>query len=220
MKNGQIVEIGLDAFPEKQLSGKVIRVARVGQQNPNSDAKVFEVVVRLNERDRDLRPSMTTSNVIVTKQLENVVYVPLECLHVFNDSINYVIKKGGVAQEVHVGLTNSNDAEIKEGIAAGDVLYLSMPSNMEDREPKLLASMDGKRMEKYELNEVDETEEKWEMPDGSPMPEQLIQRFRDRGVSAADAKEQMKRFSRGGGSRGGQRGGSRGGASTSGQPKD
>ena len=220
VKNGQIVEIGLDAFPEKQLSGKVIRVARVGQQNPNSDAKVFEVVVRLNERDRDLRPSMTTSNVIVTKQLENVVYVPLECLHVFNDSINYVIKKGGVAQEVHVGLTNSNDAEIKEGIAAGDVLYLSMPSNMEDREPKLLASMDGKRMEKYELNEVDETEEKWEMPDGSPMPEQLIQRFRDRGVSAADAKEQMKRFSRGGGSRGGQRGGSRGGASTSGQPKD
>ncbi len=202
VKNGQVVELGLDAFPEKQLSGKVIRVARVGQQNPNSDAKVFEVVVRLNERDRDLRPSMTTSNVIVTKQLENVVYVPLECLHVFNDSINYVIKKGGIPQEVHVGLTNSNDAEIKEGIAAGDVLYLSIPSNIEDKEPNLLASMDGKRMEKYELNEVDETEEKCEMPDGSPMPEQLIQRFRDRG------------------SRGGQRGGSRGGASTSGQPKD
>jgi len=214
VKNGQEVELGLDAFPEKQLSGRVIRVARVGQQNPNSDAKVFEVVVRLNERDRDLRPSMTTSNVIVTKQLDEVVHIPLECLHVFNDSINYVVKKGGLAQEVHVGLTNSNEAEIIEGIDEGEVIYMSMPANLADKEPSLLASRDGKRMEKYEINEVEEDEDKWEMPDGSPMPEQIIQRFKDRGVSAADAKEQMKRFTRGR-SGGGQRGGGSGGAKPS-----
>lgn len=220
VKSGQEVEVGLDAFPEKLLTGRVIRVARVGQQNPNSDAKVFEVVVRLNERDRDLRPSMTTSNVIVTKQLEDVVHVPLECLHVFNDSINYVIKRGGSAQEVHVGLTNSNEAEIIEGVDEGDVLYMSMPPNLADKEPSLLASLDGKRMEKYEINDAEEVEEEeWLNRDGTPMSPEQIQRMKSFGInSPAELRERMKNFRQGGGQRGGSSGGS--GSTTSGQPNE
>lgn len=213
VKPGQAVEIGLDAFPDKKMTGRVLRVARVGQQNPNSDAKVFEVVVRLNERDSDLRPAMTTSNIIVTQELEDVVYIPLECLHVHNDSINYVVKRSGALQEVKVGMTNSNEAVIEMGVEEGDILYLSMPSNLEGREPKLIPELDGTRMEKYELNEGGNAEEEWLMPDGSPMPEQMIQRFKDMGISTpSEAQERMKSFSRGRPS-GGQRpsGGSRGG---------
>ena len=33
VRPGQIVEIGLDAFPDKKLTGKVIRVANVGEQS-------------------------------------------------------------------------------------------------------------------------------------------------------------------------------------------
>ena len=138
-----------------------MRVARVGQQNPNSDAKVFEVVVRLNERDRDLRPAMTTSNVIVTQKLDSVVYVPLECLHVYNDSINYVVKKGGRLQEVKVGLTNSNEAVIEKGVEENDILYLSMPTSAEGKEPTLIAELNGLRNLKPEVNEEPE-EEQWQ----------------------------------------------------------
>src|SRR5690606_8316611 len=64
---GQKVEIGLDAYPEKKLKGVVIRVANVGEQRPNSDAKVFEVAVEIDGTDPTLRPSMTTSNKIIAK---------------------------------------------------------------------------------------------------------------------------------------------------------
>lgn len=223
VKTGQPVEIGLDAFPEKRLSGKVIRVARVGQQNPNSDAKVFEVVSRLNERDSELRPSMTTSNVIVTKKLEDVVFVPLECLHVYNDSINYVVKKNGRAQEVKVGLTNSNEATIEMGVEEGDVLYLSMPDNLGDKVPALIPELDGTRQQKYDVNDADVPEEEpWLNRDGTPMSPQQIERMKSFGItSPADMREKMKQFRRGGGQGGGRPSGGSKPASTSttsGQP--
>ena len=65
---GQNVRLGVDAFPEKKFTGKVIDVANIGEQLPNTDAKVFEVTIRLNENDTILRPSMTTSNQIVTSK--------------------------------------------------------------------------------------------------------------------------------------------------------
>lgn len=207
VKVGQPVEIGLDAFPEKELSGKVIRVARVGQQNPNSDAKVFEVVVRVNERDGELRPSMTTSNIIVTKKLDDVVHVPLECLHVRNDSINYVIKKNGTLQEVKIGETNSNEAVIELGVAAGDQLYLSKPSFAEERDPKLLPELDGLRNLKPEPAQQQE-ENQWLMPDGSPMPQQMIDRLKERGITDPSQMQQMFQ----------NRGGRQGGGSRSGRP--
>ncbi len=226
VKPNQPVSIGLDAFPEKQLTGRVLRVARVGQQNPNSDAKVFEVVVRLNERDGDLRPAMTTSNIIVTQKLDSVIYLPLECLHVYNDSINFVVKKGGALQEVQVGQTNSNEAVIMLGVEEGEMINLSLPASAEGKEPKLLAALDGKRMQKYETapEQLLNGDGEWLMPDGSQMSPEVIQRFKDRGMDAKQATEMMKRFS--GGQRGGQRGGggtrggSRGGASRSGQPNN
>src|SRR5205085_7868884 len=62
VKVGQRVAVGLDAYPDKKLVGSIIRVANVGEQRPNSDAKEFEVAVELEGTDPSLRPSMTTSN--------------------------------------------------------------------------------------------------------------------------------------------------------------
>jgi len=216
VKVGQPVEIGLDAFPEKKLTGQVKRVARVGQQNPNSDAKVFEVIVTVNERDTELRPSMTTSNVVVTKKLESVIFIPLECLHVYQDSINYVIKKNGSLQEVKVGLTNSNEAIIDMGVLEGDELYMSMPDNIDGKEPNLIPELNGKRNEKYDLNPNENTlddNSKWVMPDGSPMSERLIQTLKDRGITDPEQAKTMMGGARGGRARGGAAAGATSGSS-------
>jgi HlyD family secretion protein len=163
VKAGQIVEIGLDAYPDKELTGKVIRVANVGEQRPNSDAKVFLVEVEIDGTDPTLRPSMTTSNKVIAKVMDSVSYVPLEGLHSQNDSIIYVYKKDGmntVKQEVSVGETNSNDAVILIGLNLGDRIYLSVPPGMEDAEVKLLPQLDGKRQKD------DDAEKKTNTTDG------------------------------------------------------
>jgi multidrug resistance efflux pump len=127
---GQRVRLGVDAFPEKRFTGVVTEVANVGQQLPNTDAKVFEVKIELNENDTILRPSMTTSNEIITRVLDSVLYVPLEAVHA-NDSLTFVYSRGGKRQIVVLGESNENHIVVEMGLNRGDKLYLSVPSDPE-----------------------------------------------------------------------------------------
>jgi len=151
VSRGQKVEIGFDAFPEKKINGRVIKVANVGEQRPNSDAKVFEVEVEVFGSDELLKPGMTTSNKIITKTAENAFYIPLECLHSQYDSITYVFVREGlttVKREVIIGDANSNDVIIEAGLTADDIVYLSDVQGMENEKITLLPEMNGKRQKK------------------------------------------------------------------------
>ena len=144
---GQNVEIGLDAFPDKHLEGKVTSVSNIGEQKPNSDAKVFEVTVQINGNDSTLRPAMTTSNVIFAEVLEEAVYIPLECLHNQGDSITYVYRNNGLSfekVEVALGKSNENEVVITEGLKEGESVYLSPPKSGDNEPVVLLASNAGK----------------------------------------------------------------------------
>ncbi len=155
VKKGQKVELGLDAFPDKHFNGEVIKVANVGEQRPNSDAKVFRVTIEVKERDELLRPSMTTSNRIITSELEEATYIPLECLFNQNDSITYVFVKRGlnvVKQEVMLGEANRNEVVIEKGLSADDEVYLNFIKGMESDDVDLLPEMDGKRNPRNEEN--------------------------------------------------------------------
>ncbi|MFY0627553.1 MAG: HlyD family efflux transporter periplasmic adaptor subunit [Reichenbachiella sp.] len=141
IKTGQEVLIGLDAFPDKTLTGKVTEVANVGEQKPNSDSKVFEVTVLIHEYDSILRPSMTTSNNILTKHIQDCLYVPLEALQSQGDSISYVILKDGVGftkQEVKIGDVNDQSAVILEGVKEGATLALNEAKSIVDEPIALL----------------------------------------------------------------------------------
>ena len=128
---GQKVNLLVDAFPEKSYTGVVTSVANIGEQLPNADAKVFEVVIKLDGSDPILRPSMTTGNQIVTKTIENVTYVPLESVQLGADSIPFVYTKKGSKQIVVTGEENENNVVIEQGLEAGTMIYLSTPENIE-----------------------------------------------------------------------------------------
>ena len=95
VKTGQHVEIVVDAFPEKSYTGTVTSVANIGEQLPNADAKVFEVLIEVDGSDPILRPSMTTGNKIITKTINDVTFIPLESVQAGPDSIPFVYLKNG-----------------------------------------------------------------------------------------------------------------------------
>ena len=127
----QNVEIGLDAIPDKRLTGKVTSVANIGEQRPNSDSKVYEVVIAVTESDSVLRPAMTTSNRVIVHRVPEAMYIPLETIHV-QDSTSFVFKKDGlypVMQQVELGLMNENEVIVHRGLSMDDVIYLSVPAD-------------------------------------------------------------------------------------------
>jgi hypothetical protein len=124
----------VDAFPEKKFKGKVIAVNNVGQLLPNGDTKVFEVTIKLFGSDALLRPAMTTSNVITTDSLLDVVYIPLDAVFK-NDTTKFVYiynKKQIVRQIVDVGSENANYVVVNKGISEGQEILLNLPPNAEE----------------------------------------------------------------------------------------
>jgi HlyD family secretion protein len=134
VRTGQPVKISIDAFPDNEYTGVVDEVANIGQQNQGSDAKVFEVVINVNESDSIMRPSMTTKNEIITASFEDVLFVPLEAIH-NNDSLTYVFIDQGMRtlkKEVKVGPSNENEIIILQGLTEDEQVYLSIPENADD----------------------------------------------------------------------------------------
>jgi len=139
---GQKVDIKLDADPNKSLSGAVTSVANIGEQRPNSDSKVFEVKILVNESDTTLRPAMTTSNTIVIATLDSVLSVPLEAIHA-EEGHAFVYKANGgsiLEQEVKLGPMNDNNVVVEEGLDEEDLVYLSKPPALEGLRRDTLAS--------------------------------------------------------------------------------
>jgi multidrug efflux pump subunit AcrA (membrane-fusion protein) len=154
VKAGQQVKIGVDAFPDRKYTGIVTEVANIGQQLPNTNAKVFEVVIEVNEYDSILRPAMTTKNEILTATLDSVLYLPLDCIQ-SNDSISYVYQSG-TRRQVLLGPSNENEVVIKEGLEKGEMVYLVPPS---DAEEYRLTELDPDILARYRAEE-EETRKK------------------------------------------------------------
>ncbi|OFY63934.1 MAG: hypothetical protein A2V64_04750 [Bacteroidetes bacterium RBG_13_43_22] len=131
VKSGLPVNITVDAFPDKSYIGSVFTVANIGEKLPNSDSKVFEVMIKIDGSDYSLRPSMTTNNKIVINVLENVTYIPNECIHTGVDSIPVVYTKNRLKQVVVPGVSNDKEIVIEKGLEPGTVLYRVIPERVD-----------------------------------------------------------------------------------------
>jgi len=128
VETGQPVKIGVDAFPGQQYPGRVTDVANIGQELRSTGAKVFEVHITLKETDSILRPSMTTSNEIITGSYKDVMYLPLEAVH-SKDSLNYVYTTNPGKKQVLLGASNENQVIIRKGLQEDQEVYLSVPED-------------------------------------------------------------------------------------------
>ncbi|NLN30179.1 MAG: HlyD family efflux transporter periplasmic adaptor subunit [Bacteroidales bacterium] len=129
VKNGQKVVVTVDALPGKSFAGTVTSVANVGEVLPNSDAKMFEVLISIDNTGNSLRPAMTTWNRIITKSIDDAIFIPTECVYTGADSIPYVYKRNKTRQIVILGDMNERDIVVKEGLEPGTPIYIIPPEN-------------------------------------------------------------------------------------------
>ena len=128
------VKIGFDAFPEMQIEGIVTEVANVGEKKRGSDIKVFQVLIELKETNDNVRPGMTTSNIIITNEKKNVLSIPIEAIF-SKDSISYVYAKSGfsvIKKQVELGDNNNDEIIIVNGLTEKDIVYLNKPDGYKD----------------------------------------------------------------------------------------
>jgi multidrug efflux pump subunit AcrA (membrane-fusion protein) len=131
IKPGLRVTANVDAFPKKAYYGTVYTIANIGEVLPNSDSKMFEVQVRIDGSDPDLRPTMTSGNKIIIRTYNAVNYVPSECVHTGTDGIPFVYGKNNTKNIVVLGEANEKNVIIEKGLKAGSMVYLIQPAEPE-----------------------------------------------------------------------------------------
>lgn len=118
---GQQVEVLLDAFPEKRLSGQVTHLDPAAA--PQRGSTVYEATIVLNQSEPGLRPDLGANLQITTLKREGVLLVPNRAIQRVGQRKIVRLVEGRRVREVEVtlGLANREETEVVRGLEEGQV---------------------------------------------------------------------------------------------------
>lgn len=151
VKEGQRVAFTVDAYPNDTFEGTVTQVRL--EATEESNVVTYEVVISAHNPDLKLKPGLTANVTIYIAERRNVVNIPLKALRFVpeppsgkapvpeqmprqeapaNDSLKIVWvqdNKEWKPRQVKVGMDNSVNVEICEGLHEGEVIAVDRKSN-------------------------------------------------------------------------------------------
>ncbi|MDB6018734.1 MAG: Efflux transporter, family, subunit [Pedosphaera sp.] len=135
MKNGQDVDIEVEAVPGLKFKGLVQRIAP--QATIKNNIKGFATQILLQDIDPRVRPGMTANLSIPLISADNVIAVPLAA--VFTElGERYVYIKTQDDFEVRpitIGAVDYQYAEVLSGLSSGETVSLVRPANAAEPKP-------------------------------------------------------------------------------------
>ena len=86
-------------------------------------------MIKIDNSNGKILPSMTTSNRVMIKSYDKVVYIPVECVQTGEDSIPFVFTKDRKKQVVIPGEMNDKNIIIEKGLIAKTAVWLRTPDD-------------------------------------------------------------------------------------------
>ena len=118
VEDGQPVTLRLASYPDRTFEGTVTRLEDVA----NAGNKTRNLFVEVEAPDSVLVPGLTGEGYLVKAERANAVLIPRRALI---GNLVYVVKNGEVeVRRVQPGFLGLNKAEIREGIAPGELVVL------------------------------------------------------------------------------------------------
>lgn len=127
---GMRAEIRIKALPNLQLSGEVDKIADMASHLnfwDRTSPKIYPTVISLDEHDKELRPGMTVEIDLISEEVQDVIYVPVEALYMQEGGVYCRVKKAvhPEEREVKIGRSSSSFVEILDGLKPGEKVLLS-----------------------------------------------------------------------------------------------
>ena len=125
-KVGAEAKVNIDAFPDTVFDASV---TDVGDANYDSSTGTtsYEVTVTLSGDLSELYSGMTAEVTFITKDTENVLYIPNRAV-TREDGKSYVkLKKTNgsiITQQVTTGFSDGTNVEVKDGLSEGDTVVI------------------------------------------------------------------------------------------------
>ncbi|MBM4045083.1 MAG: HlyD family efflux transporter periplasmic adaptor subunit [Planctomycetes bacterium] len=143
VKEGLKAKVRMDAVKDKDFTGTVVKIGKIAQdkgyrtqdmawlfgKGETSGVKVFDVDIRLDQRDERVKPGLNGDVEIEVETLKNVVSVPLDA--VFKpegQSVVYVkARQGFTTRPVELGKSAENRVAVPKGLEEGEEVALVEP---------------------------------------------------------------------------------------------
>jgi HlyD family secretion protein len=128
VRRGHIAEISVDALGGETFGGRVLFAAATGTEA--NGLVTFPVQIAIDEAAKGLKPGMNVSVRIVVARKRDALQVPLEAItEEGDDMVVTVLRADGEPEErvVKVGLQNTQNGEILDGLKEGERVELKLP---------------------------------------------------------------------------------------------
>ncbi len=123
---GDSVKISIDAYPDDSFTGTVEKIGD-SSYNSSTGETEYAVTVALDDTDADLYSGMSAQVTFVTKDEENVLYIPNRAVTRENGR-SYVLKKASdgsaVKTEITTGFSDGTDVQVTDGLSEGDTVLI------------------------------------------------------------------------------------------------
>ncbi len=139
LKLGQAVQVNVESLPGRVFLGKVYEIASAAERT-GRNANMYTVKVALSNSSPDievLRPGMSARGTILTADVKEALYVPIQAVLERDGSLEEALKKGLLAPEaravvmvvrddkaverpIETGIANTQFYQVIEGLSEGE----------------------------------------------------------------------------------------------------
>ncbi|MFB3826376.1 MAG: efflux RND transporter periplasmic adaptor subunit [Bryobacteraceae bacterium] len=123
IKVGQIADVSLEAYPDRQFKGRIWRISPTVEQSK----RTFLVEALISNPNGELKPGSYAKARIHTDKFDRILLAPrLAINYVFGSNKAYVVKDGVIeAREVKTGDIFGDDVEITQGLEENETIATS-----------------------------------------------------------------------------------------------
>lgn len=145
--------VTIDATPDDPIEGKVAEIGVMASDGGwmNPDLREYTVKIDLPPSEgKDLKPAMRCSGRILTGRVENVFFVPIQCVVSLGKSSYIYIRQNNksIRRKVTLGQSNESIVAITEGVNEGDKVMMVPPVQVDQagkNKPGMGGEKDGKK---------------------------------------------------------------------------
>jgi HlyD family secretion protein len=125
LKNGQVVRVGLDAYPDLSFSGTVDQISPIGVQSSLSPkVRNFIVLIAVRGAHPNLMPDLTASLDVELARAPGALVVPRDAVGYDGRQAYVQVQKGSgfERRDISVGTQNTHEIVVAGGLAEGSIV--------------------------------------------------------------------------------------------------
>lgn len=125
LSEGMAGQLVLDSYPESTMSGTIANISFIPKSGETSTSYKVKFVFPLNDSTRIFRLGMGGDLTVVTKHLDDVLYIPIKYVKSENGKKYVFVQKANKSEKnfITTGMETDDYIQIISGLSEGDFVY-------------------------------------------------------------------------------------------------